>query len=282
MYAFEPRVYDAVFDFIEPLVAAPATNHPWGCHRQRVSTRIIFRGLLYRLVTGNSWTMIEKFLDHQVSDTTLRTRRDEWIANGVFVQLVAHAMHAYQFTVGYDLNNVFIDGCNNDATASEGTGFNPKHPGKQGWKFVIAVDNAGAPLSFSINSANRQDYPMMFDVLDDLQNRDKLRLIGTLHADRGFNYPETPGRLASDYDFHDFAAPKRNTPKQGRKKRCPPGPRWIVEATNAWLRNYKQIATNTDRHSDHRHAALCFAIALLLIHRATNPTTSNWRPATPN
>lgn len=277
MHALEPRVYDPVFDFIQHLIPPPPP-HPLGCHRRRVSDRIVFRGLLVRLVTGASWQTVEFMLDRQVSDTTLRARRDEWIETGIFSQLVAHAMNAYQQLIGYDFTNVFIDGCNNDAVASEGTGYNPKHPGKQGWKFVIAVDTAGAPMSFTIDGANRQDYPMMFTVLDDLHTRDKTRLIGTLHADRGFNYPATPTRLSDDYGLDDFRAPPRNRPGQGRVKRCPSGPRWIVEATNSWLRNYKQLAHNTDRHTHHRHAALSLAIALLLIHRITSTQHSTWRP----
>ena len=277
MYAFEPRVYDPVFDFIEYLFPG-SPRHPLGCHRRRVSNRLVFHGLLLRLVTGASWETIEIMLNRQVSDTTLRARRDEWIEAGIFSQLIAHAMNAYQHVIGYDLNDVFIDGCNNDAIGSEGTGFNPKHPGKQGWKFVIAVDTAGAPVSFAIDGANRQDYRMMFGVLDDLHTRDKTRLIGTLHADRGFNYKSTPQTLADDYGIKSFAAPPRKQPGQGRIKRCPPGPRWIVESSNSWLRSYGQIAHNTDRHTRHRHAALSLAIALFLIHRITHTRHSTWRP----
>jgi hypothetical protein len=277
MYALEPRVYDPVFAFIEPLIPPPPP-HPLGCHRRRTPNRVVFRGLLYRLITGASWQTIEFLLDRQVSDTTLRARRDEWIQAGIFSQLIAHAMNAYQRVIGYDLSNVFIDGCNNDAVAGNGTGFNPKHPGKHGWKFVLAVDTAGAPVSFAIDGANRQDYPMMFTVLDDLHTRDKTRLVGTLHADRGFSYASTPARLADHYGIDDFRAPARRRPGQGRVKRCPSGPRWIVEAANAWLRNYGQIAHNTDRHPEHRHAALCLAITLFLTHRITSTRHSTWRP----
>ena len=49
--------------------------------------RLRFRGILIRLVTGASWVDIEVILDHQVSDTRLRARRDEWIEAGVFEQL---------------------------------------------------------------------------------------------------------------------------------------------------------------------------------------------------
>ncbi len=277
MYALQARVHDPVFSFIEELIPAPRP-HPLGCHRPRTPNRVVLRGLLMRLITGASWETIEVAMNGEVSDTTLRARRDEWIEAGIFSALVAHAMNAYQQVIGYDMNHVFVDGCNNDARSSQGTGFNPKHPGKQGWKFVVAVDAAGVPMSFAIDGANRQDYPMMFTVLDELHIRDKTRLVGTLHADRGFNYASTPGLLNDRYGIDDFRAPPRKQPGQGRVKRCPSGPRWIVEATNAWLRNYRQLAYNTDRHTHHRHAAFSLAVALFIVHRISSTHHSSWRP----
>ena len=44
-------------------------------------------GILIRLMTGSSKVDIETILEHRVRDTTLRTRRDEWMAAGVFDQL---------------------------------------------------------------------------------------------------------------------------------------------------------------------------------------------------
>jgi Putative transposase of IS4/5 family (DUF4096)/Transposase DDE domain len=278
MHALEPRVHDPIFQLIEHLIPDPPP-HPLGCHRPRVSNRVIFRGLLLRLVTGSSWDTIEFMMDGAVSDTTLRTRRDEWEQSGLFQKLLVHALGAYHRVIGIDLTKMFIDGCNNRALqGGEGTGFDPKHPGKRGWKFVIATDAVGIPIAFSIDGANRNDYPLMFDVLDDLQTRDLLRLVGAFHADRGFNYNETPDRLANDYGLNDFRAPARNNPYKGRKKRSPSGPRWIIEAANSWLRNNGQIANNTDRKPEHREAALCFAIAIILVHRISHPKHSNWRP----
>ena len=69
---------------IEPLIPPVPEHHPLGCHRPRVSDRLCFWGILIRLVTGCSWVSVEAILEHQVSDTTLRSRRDEWIAAGVF------------------------------------------------------------------------------------------------------------------------------------------------------------------------------------------------------
>lgn len=59
---------------------------------------------------GASWVDVEAILDHQVSDTTLRARRDEWIHAGVFEQLKAEALAAFDRIVGLDLDDVALDG----------------------------------------------------------------------------------------------------------------------------------------------------------------------------
>lgn len=62
------------------------------------------------MVTGASWVDVEAILDHQVSDTTLRGRRDEWIDAGVFDALKTEALAAFDRIVGLDLDDVALDG----------------------------------------------------------------------------------------------------------------------------------------------------------------------------
>jgi hypothetical protein len=61
-------------------------------------------------VTGASWVDIEAILDRQVSDTTLRARRDEWIEAGGFDVLKTEALAAFDRIVGLDLDDVAVDG----------------------------------------------------------------------------------------------------------------------------------------------------------------------------
>ena len=107
--ALEPDVVDAVFATIEPLLPEPA-EHPLGCHRPRVPDRLCLWGILIQLVTGASWVDLEAILERRVSDTTLRARRDEWIAAGVFDQLRVEAVSAFVRIIGLDLTEVAIDG----------------------------------------------------------------------------------------------------------------------------------------------------------------------------
>ena len=86
MRGLEAEVVDAVWAATSRC-CPPSPEHPLGCHRPRVPDRLCFWGILIRLTTGASWVDIEAILEHRVSDTTLRARRDEWIAAGVFDQL---------------------------------------------------------------------------------------------------------------------------------------------------------------------------------------------------
>ncbi|HMG41013.1 MAG TPA: transposase, partial [Acidimicrobiales bacterium] len=126
MRAVEPEVVEVVWTTLESLLPPHVETHPLGCHRPRVPDRVCFRGILIRLVTGSSWVDIEAILDHQVSDTTLRARRDEWIDAGVFDALEAQAKAAFDRIIGLDLSEVSLDGSLHKAPyGGEGTGPNP-------------------------------------------------------------------------------------------------------------------------------------------------------------
>ncbi len=84
MRALDPEVANAVWEAAKGLLPAREDNHPLGCHNPRKPDRVCFRGILIRLVTGCSWETAEQLLNKEVSDTTLRARRDEWMKAGVF------------------------------------------------------------------------------------------------------------------------------------------------------------------------------------------------------
>ena len=110
MRALVPEVVDVIWRTVEPLLPRQVEAHPLGCHRPRVADRLCFWGVLIRLVTGASWVDIEAILDHQVSDTTLRGRRDEWIEAGVFDAMKAEATAAFDRIVVLDLSELSLDG----------------------------------------------------------------------------------------------------------------------------------------------------------------------------
>jgi hypothetical protein len=72
-------------------------HHPLGCHRPRIPDRVIVDKLIQVLGFGCGYRRIA---DHSCSATTLRRRRDEWIALGVAEQLRLAVLAAYQRLFG--------------------------------------------------------------------------------------------------------------------------------------------------------------------------------------
>lgn len=277
MRALEAEVVDVIWQAVEPLLPVAVECHPLGCHRPKVSDRLCFWGILIRLVTGSSWVDIEAILEHRVSDTTLRARRDEWIAAGVFDRLKGQAIAAFDRIVGLDLSEVSLDGSLHKAPyGGEGTGPNPTDRAKLGWKWSVASERHGVPIGWAIDGANRNDIRMLEPTLHAVAADGLLAEIDTLHLDRGYDYPIVRQRLAT-YGLADLDIQRRGTTDPHVKQPMRLGLRWIVEATNSWWSNYGQLRRNTDRRNRHRHAALCLATTVLIVARLID-WRNRWSP----
>ncbi len=172
-------------------------------------------------------------LGHEVSDTTLRARRDEWIAAGVFEQLKSEAVAASDRIIELDLADVSLDGSLHKAPyGGEGTGPNPTDRGKLAWKWSVAVDRHGVPIGWAIDGANRNDVRMLEPTLDAAADTGVRADIDTLHLDRGYDYPVVRAQLAK-LGLDDLNIQRRGTKEPGKKQPVRLGLRWIVEATNS-------------------------------------------------
>ena len=265
MRALDPRVIEAVWQTVEPLLPPPPLDeHPLGCHRPRIADRVCFTGMLYRLVLGCSWVDAGRLVG--VGQATLRRRRDDWVAAGVFDEVADEAIAGYDRICGLDLSEVSVDGSLHKAPcAGQGTGPNPTDRGKSGWKWSIASDRGGIPIGWAIDGANRHDIVLLAPTLDAVAARGLDLDIQTLHLDRGYDADTVRAELASRHIDDAVIARKRRrgqpTPS-GQPLRL--GLRWAVERTNSWLSNYGQLRRNTDRSTVHRLAQLALAITLLL------------------
>jgi len=262
--ALDPNVMDTVWAAIEPLLPERVDSHPLGRHRRRVADRVCFEGIMIRLVTGCSWEDTERLLRREVSDTTLRSRRDEWIAAGVFDALVTEAVSAYDRIIGLDLSEVVIDTTAGKAPCGgEGTGRNPMDKGKLGVKWSIVTDANGLPLGWVTDAANRHDVTLLEPTLAELIESGLIPDVETLHLDKGYD-SNNARAMITGIGIRDAVIPRRllgNNP--------PPAPyridwRWVIERTNSWITNYGQLRRNTDRRIIHRLAQFALAITCLI------------------
>jgi len=264
MLALNPVVVDAVWQsFAAYLPKRGHTNHPLGCHRPRISDRDCFEAILFRLVTGCSWDVAGRL--GKGGETTLRRRRDEWVAVGAFQHLVEEAINAFDKVIGLDLSEVSVDGSLHKAPmGGEGTGPNPTDRGKTGWKWSIATDTNGVPIGWVTEGANRNDSILLAPTLDDVKERGLLADVETLWLDRGYDSELTRTRLVERGITDAMIAKKRKRGSATGSKRQPMGLRWPVERTNSWLSNFGQMRRNTDRFTTHRLAQFALAVALII------------------
>jgi transposase len=195
MLALDPTVVDAIWQsFAAYLPKRRETTHPLGCHRPRISDRDCFEAILFRLVTGCSWDVAGRL--GKGGETTLRRRRDEWVAAGAFQHLVEEAINAFDKLIGLDLSEVSVDGSLHKAPmGGEGTGLDPTDRGKTGWKWSVATDANGVPIGWVTEGANRNDSILLAPTLDDVKKRGLLSDIETLWLDRGYDSELTRTRL---------------------------------------------------------------------------------------
>lgn len=267
MRALTKAVVDVIWAAVEPLVARPPDGHPLGCHRPRVCDRLCLQGIIWRLVLGCSWESVEVLLDGAVSDTTLRRRRDEWVAAGVFELIAAEAIAAWDRIMGLRLDDVCIDGSTHKAPCGgPGTGNSPVDRRKLGWKWSVATDAAGIPVGWAAEGANRNDIMLFEPTLAELERQGLHHDTATLHLDRGY-WGARVDDAAAAAGITDVVRPPKRKPEPAGARQPLPAPlglRWTVERANSWLSSYGQLRRNTDRRTEHRQAQLALAVTLII------------------
>ncbi len=144
MPAVPPYIIEPICQQLAVSLPERETSHPLGCHRPRISDRVVFEKLVQVLVFGCAY---EKIADEGCSATTLRRRRDEWILAGVVDALREMTLDAYDRMVGLELTEVAVDCCITKAPCGgEKAGRSPVDRGKGGTKRSVAVDGRGIPL----------------------------------------------------------------------------------------------------------------------------------------
>jgi transposase len=206
--------------------------HPLGCHRPRISDRIVFEKLIQVLRFGCSY---EAIADSSCSATTIRARRDEWIREGIFARLKQIALDAYDRIVGLVLEEITVDGCITKAPGGgQCAGRSPVDRGKQGMKRSSMTDGYGIPLDRVLAGANRHDSPLLAATLDKLDDLGPLPEQIRVHLDAGYDSQATRDELASRTMTGQIAHKGDKAPLQA-------GQRWHVERTNAWHNAFNRL-----------------------------------------
>ena len=108
MPALPTYLIEPIWEQFSALLPEREVDHPLGCHRSRGPDRLLLEKLVQVLVFGCAY---ERIADEESSDTTLRRRRDEWIALGAMDELRELALEAYDRFVGLEFSAMAVDCC---------------------------------------------------------------------------------------------------------------------------------------------------------------------------
>lgn len=232
--------------------------HPLGCHRPRISDRLIFEKLIQVLRFGCSYASIA---DCACGATTIRERRDEWIKLGIFAKLKTIAREAYDRIVGLVLEELAVDGCIAKAPGGgDCAGRSPVDRGKSGMKRSVLVEGKGIPLGRVLAPANRHDSVLLASTLDKLDEIGPLPDDITVHLDAGYDSQKTRTELESRSLNGEIA-------HKGEKAPIQAGKRWPVERTNAWHNGFNRLQRCYERHEDVINAFFDLADIIITLRR---------------
>jgi transposase len=247
-----------------------APTHPLGCHRHRISDRLVFEHVIAALVHGSGY---ERIASKGCSDRTIRRRLQEWAALGLAEQVHLLALEAYDRMIGLDLEDLAVDGCITKApSGGEVAGRSPVDRGKQGLKRSVLTEGSGIPLHLVPAGANRHDAPLLPTTLAGLDKLDQLTAAepGTLHLDRGYDGGPTRALLDELGLEGDIARKGVPAPRQA-------GSRWTVERTHSWMNGFGKLRRCTEKRQMVVEFYLFLAAALVVLRRLIQEARLRYR-----
>jgi transposase len=266
-------ILEPLWDQMAALLPTRQVHHPLGCHRQRIPDRVIFDKLIQILVFGCGYRRIA---DQTCSATTLRRRRDEWIALGVAGQLQRLALAAYDRMHGLEVEHLAVDGCITKAPCGgQVAGPSPVDRRKRGLKRSVATEAGGVPLAALPAPANRRDDGLLAATLDAAASV-TAAAVGplpgklTVHLDAGYDYQTCRQVLAGRGIVGQIAARGVPAPIQA-------GRRWVIERTHAWANQYGKLRWCTERRQVVVEFWLLLALTLIVVGRLIRRAWTDYR-----
>jgi transposase len=224
--------------------------------------------LIQVLVFGCGYRRIA---DQTCSATTLRRRRDEWIALGLAEQLRLLVLGAYDQLFGLELEHLAVDSCTTKAPCGgQVAGPSPVDRRKQGLKRSVDVEAGGIPLATLPAPANQRDDGLLAATLDAIGLIGPLPARPLVHLDAGYDYQPCRQVLAARGIVGQIATRGVPAPIQA-------GRRWVIERTHAWGNQYGKLRWCTERRRTVVEFWLALASAVIICGRLVRRAWIHYR-----
>ncbi len=252
-------------------VVLPAEKLPHTRGRPIVSYRTVMNGVLYKLRSGCQWKAIPHIFG---SGSTCHRRFQEWVAAGLFAQLMRILLQWYDRRRGIAWNWQVLDSVIVPAPLGGAkTGKNPTDRGKSGTKRHVLTDRRGVPLVVTLSAANEVDkasvVPTLNAQLVRRPRRPRHTRVQLFHfaADKAYDDPAVRQTLRR----RGYAVPIAHKRPRGAavsepvcKGRRHPARRWVVERTNSWHNRFRGLKLRWEKKPENYLALAQFACVLII------------------
>ncbi|MCH1915396.1 IS5 family transposase [Leptospira noguchii] len=228
--------------------------------RNRVPTRVVMAGIIYRMKTGCQWRAIPNEFG---SGQTCHRRFQEWERARIFKKIYKSILKYYDVK-----NQIAWDWASMDSAmvkAPKGgalTGKNPTDRAKLGVKRHILTDGNGIPLAITLTGANVHDKHGVKDTLNSILIFSRKRREKPKHIclDKGYDFKDIEV-LIKRRNIQSHIRKKGEKPLIGKYKGKPR--RWVVERTNSWHNRFRAILIRWERKSENYLASLYLASSII-------------------
>lgn len=258
----KPLVSDALWQRMEPLLAAPKPRRTRYPGRKPLDPRKVLTGIIFVLKTGIPWEELPQEMGCGCGMTCWNYLK-AWQEAGVWERLHEVLLAELNEADRIDWSRAAVDSGHARALGGgEKTGKNPTDRAKLGSKHHLITDGKGTPLAITTTGSNIPDVNELLRVVDEVA--DVRGNVGhprkrpdELYADRAY-----------DSDPHRRMLRKRGiTPRIARRKTEHGSGmgiyRWVVERTVSWLHSCRKLRLRTDRTVQIHNAFTSLASALM-------------------
>jgi putative transposase len=262
------RISNDLWDGIALILPEHKNTHRFGGGRPRTPDRVCMEAILFVLRTGCQWKALDA--TRFCPGSTAHDRFQEWVAAGVFQEMWACGLLAWDEFKGIDWSWLSMDGCMTKAPlGGEKTGKNPTDRAKRGAKRSLLVEGQGLPVGLAVDGANRNDMKLVDATVESIpvdRPRPSDDEPQGMCMDKGYDYDEVRD-LVAEFGFTAHIRSRGEEANELKRKARAKARRWVVERTHSWMNRFRGILIRWSKKAENYIAMLHMSFAFIIYRR---------------
>jgi len=221
-------------------------------------------GILYILKTGCQWDELPKIYGPK---STVNTNFLKWTQDDIFKETWTELLVCYDNEDDYNTNLTLqiidtttvksINGC-------DVVGKNPTDRGRNATKISIITNKCGVPIAYCLEKASVHDSKLFEKTLKRTMLKTKKKV--TLLADKGYSSMKNK-KIAKGYNINLICPNKSNFKQRIFKKDSKLRKRYIVEACNSWIKQFRRMRLRYENRITNFESFLLLAFCIITIRK---------------